>query len=289
MILSTSTGALADSFGNEAAIEMLTKAGFDAFDFSLFKMSHDENYEMNGPNYREFAWKLRKKADLLGIRCNQAHAPFPSSYGEPLKDEIAFNKIVGAMEIASILGAKIIIVHPKQHLEYAENVEKLKQMNMKFYQSLIPYCKKYNIKVAIENMWQYQKNNKNIIESTCARAKEFCDYIDTINSEWVVAYLDVGHAYLVGADIAEFIRKLGGRLQALHIHDVDGFKDSHNLPFMEKIDFKPVLAALKEIGYKGDFTFEADEFLKRVPKGLMLQTAKYMCAVGRFLISEYFD
>lgn len=58
------------------------------------------------------------------------------------------------------------------------------------------------------------------------------------------------------------IRALGHRLQALHIHDNDRWHDSHQIPFSMSIDFAPIAAALKEIGYKGWFTLEADHYLK---------------------------
>ena len=49
---------------------------------------------------------------------------------------------------------------------------------------------------------------------------------------------------------------LGDRLQALHIHDNDKRLDSHEIPFSMKIDFPPIIKALHDIGYKGEFTLE---------------------------------
>ena len=43
--------------------------------------------------------------------------------------------------------------------------------------------------------------------------------------------------------------------------------------------------ALKDIRYKGDFTFEADNFLSHVPDGFMETALKYMHDCGRYLIS----
>ena len=58
----------------------------------------------------------------------------------------------------------------------------------------------------------------------------------------------------------ELIHALGHRLQALHIHDNDKWKDSHQLPFTMSIDFLPIVKALKEIGYAGYFTLEVDYY-----------------------------
>ena len=111
-------------------------------------------------------------------------------------------------------------------------------MNVEFYKSLIPYCEKFGIKVACENMWQWNNGNKAPSDSTCSRAWEFNKYLDAIDSEWIVGCLDVGHAFLVNEDIPAFIRGAAPRLKALHVHDTDYRSDKHTAPFMEKIDFE---------------------------------------------------
>ena len=287
MQLSTTTEFSQNKISLEKCIQILKNAGFDSFDISLSTHMCYPDSPFNQDDYLEYTQKLRNHADQLGITCNQAHAPFPTSLGEEEKDEEIFRQIVRSMEIASIMGAKIIVVHPKQHLRYAEHAEELFHMNVAFYNRLIPYCEKYNIKVATENMWQYNPASMSITDSTCSRAWEFCKYVDAVDSEWIVACLDIGHASLMGADIPAFIHVLGNkRLQALHVHDTDLIHDSHTLPFMQKIDYLAVAKALGEIDYQGDFTYEADGFYANKPAPLYPATAKYMCEVGRFLVSE---
>lgn len=286
MLLSTQTEVLAARHGDEEAIRILARAGFDAYDFSMFRMFQDKEYALNTDLYREYAENLRRVADEAGIVCNQAHAPFHSSTGEEPRDTEIFNAIVRSMEVASILGAKIIVVHPKQHLNYMTDAEELKRLNYEFYTALIPYCEKFNIRVACENMWKYNKIGGRIIDSTCSRPAEFCEYIDMIDSPWIVACLDVGHAVLTDEDLPTFVRTLGAkRLQALHVHDNDFINDTHALPFTERIDFRPLCRALKEIGYEGDFTYEADTFIKRLPEIVEADALHLMEKVGRYLIS----
>ena len=178
---------------------MIAEAGFDAYDISLFGMN--EESPLMGKDYKKYAEELKEYSEINKIACNQAHAPFPSSVGDPDKDAKIYDSIVRSMEIAAILGAKIIVVHPVQHLTYAEHPQELFEMNVAFYKSLIPYCEKFGTKVAIENMWQYNFASKAISDSTCSRAWEFCEYIDAVNSEWIVGCLDIGHASLVVKDI----------------------------------------------------------------------------------------
>lgn len=287
MLLSTLTSHLAGIYGDTEAIRIIKAAGFDAYDFSAFQMFQQADYALNGPQYREYAARLRAAADDCGIVCNQSHAPFASSVGEAVRDEEIFEAIVRAMETASILGAKIIVVHPKQHLQYETHIEELKEMNKAFYGRLIPYCEQFGIKVACENMWQYNRAAERIIDSTCSRPEEFCEYIDMMNSPWIVGCLDVGHVALTDADLPYFVRTMGkSRLQALHVHDNDLHRDTHTLPYTQSIAFEPFLNALSEIGYEGDFTFEADVFIQKFPPQLKREATAFTCKVGRYMMAQ---
>ena len=85
MKISTEISSASALVGEAKAIELIAKAGFDAWDFSMFKMgrlSEGEwgyiiSHPFNGPNAYKFAKELRKVSDDNGIVCNQSHAPFP--------------------------------------------------------------------------------------------------------------------------------------------------------------------------------------------------------------------
>ena len=64
-------------------------------------------------------------------------------------------------------------------------------------------------------------------------------------------------------DAPTMIRALGSRLGALHIHDNDRWKDLHQIPFAGSIDWSAVTKALKDVDYKGEFTLEADTYLRQ--------------------------
>ncbi|MBQ7058109.1 MAG: sugar phosphate isomerase/epimerase [Firmicutes bacterium] len=286
MKLCTQTHAMVDSFGPEEGVRKLAQAGYDALDFSFFEMVNGQGPWLKR-DWKARAKKVRAVADELGIEIRQAHAPFPSSKGsEPFDTEIR-KRIIRSMEVASIMGVKHIIVHPVQHMTYKNNEKKLFDMNVEFYRSLIPECERLNIKVCVENMWQRDDKRKYIVDSVCATIEEFNAMLDTIDSPWIVGCLDVGHTALVGTEPQDFIRAMGPkRLQALHVHDVDYLNDCHTMPFMERLDWNEICKALGEIGYEGDFTFEADTFLFNLPKELQLDGARLMVKVGRYLISQ---
>ncbi len=282
MKLSTTTVPLRNHFNLKETIDILAEAGFDAVDFS---QTSKEFYEEK-PNKNYYA-EIRKYTEDKGLCFNQSHAPFHSSSENEEWNKKRFNEIATSIERASYLGIKKLIVHPCQHLIYDidGNPEKLFEYNMKFYTDLIPYCEEYGVNVALENMWQ--STGSIINHSTCSTPEEFIRYLDELNNSCFVACLDIGHAALVREDIAEFIKKLGkDRLKCLHVHDVDGTDDLHTLPYYGSINWDKVMGALKEIGYTGEFTYEADCFMTKLPKELMADAARFMCKVGKHLIGK---
>jgi len=285
MRLVTQTRQLAESFGDEECIRILAKAGFDAIDWSFFAMIDGQGIWFQ-PGWQEHAKNLKALAQECGIAFSQAHAPFPSSRGEEPFDTTIRQYILRSMEAAALMGAGNIIVHPLQHLTYSKNRAQLFEENITFYRSLIPACQEYGIRVCAENMWQYDSKRGHIIDSVCSQPEEFCALLDTIDNPWVVGCLDIGHCALVGQEPADFIRALGPkRLQALHVHDVDYRHDNHTLPYLQSLDWESITAALAEIHYTGDFTFEADCFLTAFPAQLQPEASAFMAKTGRHLIS----
>ena len=286
MKLSTQTDLLAKAFGYEKAVEIIAESGFDCIDFSMFSMD-DLNHPFYNEDAEEYMRTLRALAESKGVSFNQAHAPFGFS-GE---DELDFEnkvlpKLTRAMKLASILGVKIIVVHPLHHVApYKGNEKMLFDLNMKFYRALIPYCEEYNIKVATENMWQVDRNRGYIIHDTCSTTSEFNAYLDELNSPWIVGCLDLGHCGLVGEDAAEMIRAMGNKhIKALHVHDNDHRADLHMPPFYGKMDWEGITKALADIDYDGDFTFESDNIYRNMPDEFKPEAAKYLAKIGRKLI-----
>ena len=110
------------------------------------------------------------------------------------------------MEIAAIVGAKAIVVHPQQHLRWADCAAELKEQNLAFYESLLPLCRAYNIRVAVENMWQRNRFGRSIVDSVCSTPREFFDYMEMLDSEWFVACLDIGHCTVTNHRPEDLIR-----------------------------------------------------------------------------------
>ena len=283
MKLSTQTHYLEQIFGFKRAIDLLSQAGYDALDFTSLAKPEFCTDALG----KDFYIQIRKYAEDKGLTFNQAHGPDGSSFADTEKTKKRFDEIICSMKNASYLGAKTIVIHPCQHLNYYErgNAEKLFEYNLDFYRRLIPYCEEFEIKVAVENMWQYPSM---ISHSTCSRPDEFIRYVDEINNDCIVGCLDIGHAVLVREKPDDFIRALKNkRLTNLHVHDVDGVNDLHTLPYFGITNWEEIMDALAEIDYKGDLTYEADNFLKGKPIELIADYITLMAKTGKYLIKQF--
>ncbi len=262
MLTSTEIDFYAKRFGEEKAVETIAKVGFDAWDFSMFTMAkcnrenmtlyYNENHPLGRPDYLAFARKLKKIGLDNGIFCNQSHAPFPSC------EKRSLDILKRAIECTAEAGGKICIIHPNNNDSAEENAG--------MYFELLPFAKSCGVKIATENMWNWNKEKDEACSAACSDPKSFTAHLDAVNDPYLVACLDIGHAEMkgLGTSAVEMISALGDRLQALHIHDNDKWHDSHMTPFTMQIDFKPIVAALKKINYSGIFTLEVDNCLNNV-------------------------
>ena len=263
MKTSTEIGSVAKFTGEEKAIELLAKAGFDAWDFSMTSMCNYDwgkkillgnSHPLAGNDYLAFARKLKQVGLDNGIVCNQSHAPFPTAC-----DEIR-SYFRRSIECTAEAGGEICIIHPDNDKSAEENAE--------IYLELLPFAKDCGVKIATENMWNWDAEKDESSFAACATSDSFVRHIDAVNDPFLVACLDIGHAEMrgSGSGAVDMIHALGSRLQALHIHDNDKWHDSHQIPFSMKIDFVPIVKALKEINYSGYFTLEACNYMEAYNK-----------------------
>lgn len=280
MLLSTQTDALALRFGELEAIRMLAEAGFDALDYSMF--SHGDDHPVFGEKQADHADWLLAAAKKHGLAFNQAHAPFPTIIeDDPAYNERVFPQVAKSIEMAGRLGADQIIVHPTSFSDRRKN----KAENVRLYEKLAPHAAPYGIKIALENMWQWDASGR-IVKNVCSDAEDFIDILDELDPKRFTACLDLGHCGLVGESAADMIRSLGrDRLTSLHVHDNDHQDDTHTLPYSGKMDWPAITRALADIDYAGDLTLEADHFMVAMPDEFLPAAVRFMQETGRQLMA----
>ncbi len=258
MKTSTEIGSVKKHVGYERAVEYVAKAGFDAFDMSMFDMVKG-GWGGNSPEDGEECWsaanclktarRLRQIGEDNGIVCNQSHAPFPSG-------EKAVPYLKRAIECSAEAGVEVCVVHPVNAYTPQQNAE--------FYAELLDFAKECGVKIGTENMWFWNDELGHATSAACSSHQNFLEHLELIGDPSFVACLDLGHAEMKGLETTavDMIETLGPHLQALHLHDNDKLHDSHQIPFSMDIVWEPIADALKRVGYSGWYTLEADAYLR---------------------------
>lgn len=258
MKISTEIDSISKLCSEQKAVEYVAKAGFDAWDFSMFSMCKyswsqknclPTDHPLAGYGYLQFARELKQIGLDNGIICNQSHAPFPVDCAQ------IRSYLKRAIECTAEAGGEICVIHPDNNKSPEENAE--------MYLELLPFAKSCGVKIATENMWNWDGEKDHAVSAACSDENNFNAHLDAVNDPYFVACLDIGHAEMKGCNTSavDMIHALGDRLQALHIHDNDQWHDSHQIPFSMQIDFAAMVKALKEIGYGGYLTLEAANYV----------------------------
>lgn len=284
MKLSIENYALRQKFSEQDTIKMIKAAGFDCVDYSYYWLTDER---ILGEEYLEYAEEVKCMLKESGLECNQAHAPFVVRYGEAFDlSNPHFVQTARSIEAAAVLGAESIVVHavttPKEN-----RTTELTDYNVRYYKSLEPYAKKCGIKIAVENLFAYDPETRRR-DGILATPKELNTILDKLDSPWFTACIDIGHASVTGIEPQDFIRGMNNqRLTVLHVQDTDYLADRHYLPFMGELNWEEIMSSLKEIGYKGELTFEVFNFLKKLPDTILPDALKYSASVGRKLIDMF--
>ena len=210
----------------------------------------------------------------------------------PDMSEKKFEKVTRAIEFTAILGAPYIVIHsiemPKD--QYGETWD----CNFRYYSALRPYAKKFGIKIAVENLYiEDEKRKMYHAPGRFSDPKIMCDFVTALGSDVFCTCLDTGHAALCGLEPWMFIDNMEHKeyIQALHVHDVDYFSDTHTIPYniakQGGIDWVKTMHSLYEAGYKGDLNMETNRFPLSFPGELVPDALAFTAKVGRYLMTLF--
>lgn len=239
--------------GQIEAIKAAKALGYDCLELTV-----EAAGALSGKTSRDEAAKLRTAAEAGGIELVTVASGL--AWGESPTDpdagvrSRAIENYKRAIEICSWLGAKTLLYLPGMVSAsfvptYAPQPYEIVAARAKAaVEALLPLAERLKIELAVENVW-----NRFLLSPI-----EMRDFIDQFGSEWVGAYFDVGNVLLYGHP-EDWIRTLGKRIAAVHMKDfrtnvgnLDGFVDL----LSGDVDFRAVMGALREVGYKGPYTAE---------------------------------
>lgn len=260
-------------FGEEKALEMLKKAGFDGIDYSFNADGKGNAIDLT--DHLAKAKAVKKTLDALELSCTQAHAPFEVKYGDALNlDNKGFSNIVRSLEFAAELGVRQMVVHSVA----APNNTDFFQYNFDFHKALEPYAKACNVQIAVENL----------VNSIFWRPNKLSQFIHLLDSPVFCACIDVGHAELMGIPPEDFISGMDkGLLNCIHMHDTDSKVDRHWIPYQGTQNWDNIVKALAQYGYEGEMNMEVIHSFDNLPQELYFSLLCYTAQVGKLLANKF--
>lgn len=230
-------------------VEVCAKTKFRYIDFSFTGVVESDSFikDMN---------ECADTAKKLGVGFTMAHAPYKFN---PHTNKEYFDKQVQQMEKAfegcKILGIDRMTVH--SGFSCSKTREEMMQKNVDYYNAIIPFAEKYNVKIMIENIAEEIYKRVFVIEN----ADNILELKRMLNNHPLIkACWDTGHANTKGLDQYDNIKKLKGELLGLHLQDNNGYNDDHMPLLMGTINFDEVMKGLIDIGYDGPFNMETKLF-----------------------------
>ncbi|NLX83405.1 MAG: sugar phosphate isomerase/epimerase [Clostridiales bacterium] len=175
-----------------------------------------------------------------------------------------------------------MVIHPADFAaDQTYDHKKAREFNLSYWAPFVELAAQNKVGIAFENMFWSGHHQR-----FCSQAEELIDFVQALDNPYAGICWDTGHANLSGQHQAEAIRKMGGLLKAMHINDNTGKpkKDEHLIPFFGTVDWQPIIKALREIGYTGNFSFEVRKPFRALPKELNVDLLRFLHSVGEHLI-----
>ena len=211
-------------FSLTAAADFLACAGFDGVDLSLDELEPDGDDIL-----RSVLYSFGNRAAAKGLTIPMCHLPF---YMPSPDDEVAMarfaREISAGVRMAAMLKIPDAVIHPIVRHESRRYREQWLAENISFLAPIRELAGKLGVTLCIENMTgkPYAAHPSEAVYGSTARdVLELAERLDT------VVCWDFGHANLTGLCQSAELEKLRGRVRCVHIHDNDGVKDTHRIPF----------------------------------------------------------
>lgn len=269
------------------------EAGFDVQSICTYYSTKPERMsDIALPDWERRIDALADEAKKLGVVFSQSHAPggvepFILQLRPDAETLERYKELMRrAIVMSSRLGIPWMSVHPFSdniNCEYDNDVQF--RSNYEFYAPFVEMGTKYGVGLAFENMARFDKYSM-LKRPYCMSADELCDLCDRFNDPYVGITWDFGHARMMMNDQCEPLRKMGKRLKATHVQDNKGDKDAHLIPFIGgNVQWERIMPVLKEIGYEGDFIFEAHRYSEDIPEALWKKAGMLAHQIGTYCLA----
>lgn len=262
--------------GIRDCFELAKRAGFEGIELAL-----NETGPMSLESSEDEIRGYKKAADEIGIEISSLACALYFNYSltsnKPEIREKAVEIAKKQLQAAKLLEVDTILVIPGAvGVDFIPGCEIVDydaayDRSLAAFKELAAYAELLQVSIGIENVW-----NKFLLSPL-----EMRNFIDSIGSEYVGAYLDVGNVVYSGYP-EQWVRILGKRIKKVHFKDyrkevgsAAGFVDL----LAGDVNFPAIVEALGLIGYESYVTAEMIPpvpFYKFYPDQLVFNTSKSM-------------
>ncbi len=282
MKFSYDIGWLPNRIEHSEIFTIFKSAGIDTIAYNFCCLNNCDEV-LAHTEYINNANNIRTQLDKAGVVCNQTYSPFSMKTGDERLNrfEPNYGNIVKALEFSAVLGAERMICYAIQ----TGNEEEFLSINKRLYRSLIPYCEKNNIKVAICSGFP-KYINSSAMKTPWITEEEFIEFVNSFNSPYITACANLGVIEGLGSNAENFIEKIGTPLlSSIHFQDSEKYHDVHLPPYFKQFNWAQILKNLDNLDYEGEFTFECPNFMRKYPKELLPAIAELFSDIGNYILT----
>ena len=277
------------------ASKYIKKAGFKYIDYG-FGADFGQKIGFFSNDYDGWLKKIRKYMEKSSVKYVQAHSPM----GRPIVQDDEQSAFIEGTKLCIKACADLGIENLVVHSGYKEGNTKAEtyEQNRDFYLDLLKYAENFGVNILTENFNKMFDPNIFWIDN----ATDLLELINYVDHPLFHACYDIGHANLQDMPQHEELAILGDHVMALHVQDNKGDKDTHLMPFFGSLNMDSLMQGLKDINYKGAFTFEvasmitppsqrrpyeADTRLVKAPLAVRMAEEKLLYEVGKSTLEAY--
>ena len=236
------------------AVDITAKAGFKYIELpvSTWKINPETVTKKDIADIEDILKSGGVKASSLGMIWPANYSIVTSSTTEWARNINYANKL---FDFSAALGVKVMNLGAGRsvplNMDYLEGVK----IQVKFWKEACKHAEDVGVIVAIEH------NGRSHTSNVGNTTKELTDLVKAINSSSFQINAQIQSMVLTDLDVPGAIRAMGSMIKLVHIGDVLGTNSitdqtSSLVPGKGKLDFIPILKALKDIGYNGEICLE---------------------------------
>ena len=265
-------------------IPRVAAAGFEALDLHHFAFPDRPEWKDTASAAAELD-SFAAAASDAGLDWVQGHGPFVVGPANHSEDAAMLERCAAALRDCGRLGIPWTVLHPFTFGTTWDRSDHARVLaaNVEFVRRLLPVCEEARTGIALENTFDPDRPHARVFGSL---PEDLCEILDALDNDLVGACWDTGHAHVCGIDQRAGIVSLGKRLKAVHVHDNDGTRDFHVMPYTPPehgMDWDTVTAGLAEAGYEGALNLELIHAFSAAPDAIFDEVLGLCANIARHL------